>query len=110
MAPAGKLKVGSRVSALFGAKISPPAVDDGAPRPAGTAGESMRVRRAAAFRRRVYGNITASVDKGQWKVKWDSPNYKADSNGVLESVEVSTKLKHEPPGAGTGPNSPNAAR
>ena len=110
MAPAGKHALGSRVSAPFGAKIDPAVFDAGAPQPAGTAGESVRTRRAATFRQRIYGTISASVDKKQWKVKWDSPNYKADANGVLESVEVSTKLRHEPPGAGTGPNSPNAAR
>ena len=39
------------------------------------------------------------------RVKWDFPNYKAHHNGVLESVEAVTKLRHEPPGAGTEPNS-----
>jgi hypothetical protein len=39
------------------------------------------------------------------RVKWDFPNYKAHHNGVLESVEAVTKLRHELPGAGTGPNS-----
>jgi len=38
-------------------------------------------------------------------VKWDFPNYKAHHNGVLESVEAVTKLRHELPGAGTEPNS-----
>ncbi len=38
-------------------------------------------------------------------MKWDFPNYKAHHNGVLESVEAVTKLRHELPGAGTGPNS-----
>ena len=37
------------------------------------------------------------------RVKWDSPNYKAHHRGVLESVEAVTKLRHELPGAGTGP-------
>ena len=75
MAPAGKHALGSRVSAPFGAKIDPAVFDDGAPQPAGTAGESVRTRRAAAFRQRIYGTISASVDKKQWQVKWDSPNY-----------------------------------
>ena len=38
-------------------------------------------------------------------MKWDFPNDKAHHNGVLESVEAVTKLRHEPPGAGTEPNS-----
>ena len=38
-------------------------------------------------------------------MKWDFPNYKSHHHGVLESVEAVTKLGHELPGAGTGPNS-----
>ena len=62
MAPAGKHTIGSRVSALFGAKIDPSTIDGGAPQPAGTAGESLRTRRAGAFRHRIFGTITAYVD------------------------------------------------
>ena len=39
------------------------------------------------------------------RVKWDFPNYKAHHTDMLESVEAVTKLGHELPGAGTGPNS-----
>jgi len=48
------------------------------------------------------------VEEKQWKVRWDEPNYKADSNGVSETVEYFNKIRREDPGAGTGPNSPNA--
>ena len=63
MAPAGKHTVGSRVSAaLFGAKLDSATIDDGAPQPAGTAGESLRTRREGAFRHRIFGTFTAYVD------------------------------------------------
>ena len=57
MAPAGKHTIGSRVSALFGAKIDPSTIDGGVPQPAGTAGESLRTRRAGAFRLCIWGTI-----------------------------------------------------
>ena len=65
MAPAGKAHGRLAGVRLFGAKIDPSTIDDGAPQPAGTAGESLRTRRAGAFRHRIFGTITAYVDYGQ---------------------------------------------
>ena len=105
-----KHTVGSRVSSLFVAKLDSATIDDGALQPAGTSGESLRTRRAAAFRHRIFGTNTAYVDLRTVRVKWDSPNYKAHHNGVLESMKDVPKLSHEPLGAGTGPNTKRAIR
>ena len=71
-------------------------------------GSGANARRRVLPRKRIFGTVIESVEEKQWKVKWDEPNYKADSNGVSETVEYFNKIRREPWGAGTGPNSPNA--
>lgn len=68
--------------------------------PASLCARVVRGRSATAYSAPSPRTLTRTV-----RVKWDFPNYKAHHNGVLESVEAVTKLRHEPPGAGTEPNS-----
>ena len=72
------ITVGFRVSQEAGETLASGAHDDGASQPPGT---GANARRRKAQRKRIF------VDRGEWKVGWDEPNYKADSNGVWETVE-----------------------
>jgi len=99
------ITVGSRVSQEAGETLASGAHDDGASQLPGT---GANARRRKAQRKRIFGTVISSVDRGQWKVRWDEPNYKADSNGVWETVEYFNKIRRELAGAGTGPGSPNA--
>jgi len=99
------ITVGSRVSQAAGKRILRDAQDDGASSPPGS---GANARRSVQPRKRIFGTVIQSVAEKQWKVKWDEPNYRAESNGVLETVEHFNKIRREDSGAGTGPNSPNA--
>ena len=99
------ITVGSRVSQEAGKQILRDAQDDGASNPPGS---GANARRRVLPRKRIFGTVIESVEEKQWKVKWDEPNYKADSNGVSETVEYFNKIRREKAGAGSGPGSPNA--
>ena len=99
------ITVGSRVSQEAGKQILRGAQDDGASNPPGS---GANARRRVLPRKRIFGTVIQSVAERQWRVGWDEPNYKADSNGVWETVEYFNKIRRELAGAGTGPGSPNA--
>ena len=99
------ITVGSRVSQEAGKQIIRDAPDDGASNPPGS---GANARRRVLPRMRIFGTVIRSVAERQWKVGWDEPNYKADSNGVWETVEYFNNIRREEAGAGSGPGSPNA--
>jgi len=99
------ITVGLRVSQEAGKHILRDAQDDGASNPPGS---GANARRRARPRKRIYGTVIRSEGERQWRVRWDEANYKANPNGVSETVEHFNKIRREDPGAGTGPNSPNA--
>ena len=99
------ITVGSRVSQAAGKRILHDAQDDGASNPPGS---GANARRSVQPRKRIFGTVIQSAGERQWRVRWDEANYKANPNGVSETVEHFNKIRREDPGAGTGPNSPNA--
>jgi hypothetical protein len=99
------ITVNSRVSQEAGKQIPRDGQDDGASNPPGS---GANARRRVLPRKRIFGTVIQSVAERQWRVGWDEPNYKADSNGVWETVEYFNKIRREEAGAGSGPGSPNA--